>query len=223
MSNYKERDITRLNIEKLPGETPDAYQAFLIFARLQFGDRTKPNVAAITGYSAIAIAGWSTQFNWTERANILDAEEEILIREDRMKLMKKDNLQFAEKAKAIKEKAFSLGEEMVDAARDLLSNVKFIDKVVKTGEVETKDGRMVETHTEIIFKAKVSDIPRLADVGMKITQLAAGLPTEIVETNAIDVSKLKDLTREELIAQMEKEEQEIQRLQADKKLRLVGS
>jgi hypothetical protein len=197
MSNYKERDITRLNIEKLPGETPDAYQAFLIFARLQFGDRTKPNVAAITGYSAIAIAGWSTQFNWTERANILDAEEEILIREDRMKLMKKDNLQFAEKAKAI--------------------------KVVKTGEVETKDGRMVETHTEIIFKAKVSDIPRLADVGMKITQLAAGLPTEIVETNAIDVSKLKDLTREELIAQMEKEEQEIQRLQADKKLRLVGS
>jgi hypothetical protein len=218
---YKERDITRLNIDKLPGETPDAYQAFLIYARLQFGDRTKDNVSVITGYSGVAIAGWSTKFNWIERANILDAEEEILIREDRMRLMKQDNIRFAEKAKEIKEKAFSLGEEMVDAARDLLKNTKFIDKVVETGEVETKDGRMVKTHTEIHFKAKVSDIPRLADVGMKITQLAAGLPTEIIESNSVDVAKIKELSREEIYAQIEAEEKEIARRTGDKKLRLI--
>lgn len=219
--SYKERDITRVNIEKLPGETPDAYQAFLVFARLQFGDRIKPNVAAITGYSMVAINGWSVDFDWTNRANVLDAEEEILIREDRLKLMKQDNVRYAEQSRKIKDKAFELGEKMVDAAADLLSNVKFIEKVVKTGEVETKDGRMVETHTEIHFKAKVSDIPRLADVGMKITQLAAGLPTEIIETNSVDLQQIKNLSREEIIAQIEAEEQEIAKRSGDKKLSLV--
>jgi hypothetical protein len=219
----RERDITRLNIAKVPGETADAYQAFLVYARLQFGDRTKDNVVKGTGYSDVSVKNWMLDFNWIERANVCDAEEEILIREDRQQLMKQDNLRFAEKSRAIKDKAFSLGEEMIDAAKDLLSNVKFIDRVINTGEVETKDGRFVPTHTEIIMKAKVSDIPRLADVGIKITQLAAGLPTEIIETNSINTTEIKNLSREEILAQIEAEENEINKLSGDKKLRLVGN
>lgn len=218
----KEREITKANIQKLPEETTDSYQAFLVFARLQFGDRKLSHVAAITGYSEKAVNGWSADFNWVDRANILDAQEEIIIREDRMKLLKADNVRYAEKSREIKDKAFELGGKMVEAAQDLLSNIKFIDKIIETDKVETKDGRMIATHTQIIMKAKVSDIPRLADSGMRMTQLATGMPTEIIEINPFDISQIKTLSDEQIVAQIEFSDREIQKRSGDKKLKLVS-
>lgn len=200
-------DSLGIAIQRVDGETPDAYQAFLQFCWLQGSDRTTKEVAKITGFSTHSTSIWSSNHNWAERAAIVDGLRWAHEYKAREATRQKENEKFAKENQSIKEKAMKAANQMLDVAQHLLQSAEIVDDMIETGHVETVDGRMVPTHTVINMKSKVSDIPRLADTAIKISRLVNDLPTEIIASEIPIGSDLKNLTTEELIALRERNQQ----------------
>lgn len=64
--------------DKLPTETPKAYNAFMVYLSLPLAGavserRNLPNVAKKLGHeSTTTVDGWSSKYNWVERASAYD-------------------------------------------------------------------------------------------------------------------------------------------------------
>lgn len=195
-------------IERIEGETPNEYSAFLAFAQLPPSQRIGADMMKYVAENSMLVAAQiphiRSKNQWHERANQIDAHNWMVDHQKREKLREADNEKFIAESRLIQEKALKLSDQMMDVAGHLLTSAKLIDKTIETGHVTTKDGRKVPTVTTVHMKSKVSDIPRLAEVGMKMARLAADLPTEIIETDLAAGADLSNLSDEELIALREK-------------------
>ena len=179
-------------------ESGDAYQAFLTYAFLSGKDRTIERCAEMMGYEKRTIAGWYGSYQWKERADQVDAQRWLRDFRIREQETAKDNRHFIDENRKIKREAIKISQKMLNVASNLLDSAELAGKVIETGEVETIDGRFVKTKTEIHMKAKISDIPRLADVGVKLARAANDLPTEPIDPTIAPTSNLQSLSKEEL-------------------------
>lgn len=217
--DWKSLDIA---IEKLPTETNDSYQAFLKFCWLQGKERSPENVAEELGYSVMTCRAWSFDHKWLDRADMVDAikwKHEFTQRE---RLLEKDNQKFAEQNRHIKDQAMANARKMLNVANNLLAKAEIVDETVETGMVETKDGRMVPTFTEIRMKSKISDIPRLVDTAVKTARLVQDLPTEIIEAQVPVGADISNLSIEEILALREKNQRYLREKGAERKIETVS-
>jgi hypothetical protein len=183
---------------------------FLTLHGLTGKERSVEAVAEKCGYNVGTCRIWQMNNTWLDRASAVDAQRWLHEYKEREKLLKKDNAEFVAENRKVKQQSQKIAQKMLNVAGNLLENAELAGKVLETGHVTTKDGRKVPTHTTIEMKAKISDIPRLAEAAVKISRLAADLPTEIIESLPIvaDGKDLGSYTIEEL-EQMQAKNREV--------------
>lgn len=196
------------------GEPSDAYQAFLQFAWEQYADRNIARVAQITKYPESRIASWHKNWNWEERASMVDSIRWKYEFRQREKELAKENAEIAQRNRSIKEKGLQITEKMLTVAQNLLNSAELVDEMVESDFVDTADGRRVPTMTVIKMKSKISDIPRLVETAVRTNNLVQGLPTEIVETVSLDSVDLENLSYEQLKQLKEKNEKDLKSLRS---------
>lgn len=203
MSEVINEDVLRELIEKRDTESATAYTAFLKFARLPESDRrsevANPILAEFTGLSINTIKQYRHDFEWDERASMIDAYHFKLDFEANRKEFEKDRVKYIEHNRQIKEKSIEHLKGMSNVIGQLISYGELIGKEEPTDFVETKDGRTVPTYTVVNMKAKVADIATLMNSMVKLTRLVNDLPTTIIE-NRVAPESLNGKTKDELDA-----------------------
>lgn len=211
-------------IERLPGEPPDAYQAFLKFAWLQTSERSIERTSKETGYTIATCQVWSMNYKWSDRATEVDAQRWLHEHLEREKLQFEDNKRFVEANREIKERSIATARKMLRVADNLLETADLAGETVETGHVITSDNRSVPTYTTINMKSKISDIPRLVDTAVKVARLAADLPTEIIDPvqRVAKNGNLRDMSDEELEAALAENRERVEKLGAGQILDTIG-
>ncbi len=202
----------KISIQPVENENPDAYQAFLAYAYLQYDDRTIKKTVEVTGYPETHVKRWLSEFDWIERAKSLDATRWVIEYEARQALLKEDNQSFIESNRKQKKEFLSAGEKMLDFVNKGLDLLQRTDETetVESEYVETIDGRVVPTiiHTTIKVAWKASDLPRYAEAALKLQRGVNDLPTEVIETPQSSES-VKELTTDEIKARRDEIQREI--------------
>lgn len=211
MATEEKQDWESLGIaiERILGEPADAYAAFLQFAWLSGAERTTNKVAEITGFALSTVRMWSTSFDWVDRAAVVDGIKWTHEFKKRQAILEKDTLEFADANRKLKTEGLAAAHKMIATANRLLEKAEVVDEVIETGMVETKDGRMVPTTTEIHMKSKISDIPRLVSTAVTVGRLVQDLPTEIIEDRVPIGADLSNLSVEELLELQERNRAEM--------------
>lgn len=213
MATQEEIKALEATIEKVsPDEPNDAYQAFLRYASYIGKQRTLERVASDLGFGLTTVQVWSSRYQWMKRVDQVDAQRWIIEHRKREELLEQDNKHFIEENREIKQKSITIAKKMLNTATNLLSSADLAGKVIETDKVTLLDGSVVPLKTTIEMKSKVSDIPRLVEVAVKVARLSADLPTEIVRPQILSSDDLEKLSAEELLQLAQDNRAELNRL-----------
>lgn len=200
-------------IERYDGETETEYSAFLYFSSLSPKERIGPGitkkVSEYSGLTETSVVVTKNRHSWNDRALLIDAHNWMIENEKRQALLSKDNEHFIQENREVKNESLQISKQMLTVAKKLLQNAELVDDIIETGWVETNDGRRVATTTQIKMRAKVSDIPRLVETAVKVSRLAADLPTEILANDINRVTDLSNMTDEEIMELRAKNNKEL--------------
>lgn len=210
-------------IEKLPDEPSEAYQAFLAYAWLQYGERTYTGAAQRANMAPQTVSRYAQEFDWANRVSAVDAARWLKEFRDREALTEDDNRRYVEANRDAKDKLLNISQKMVEVAAKLIDSALISDEVIEGDMIQGADGIMYPTSTIINMKAKISDIPRLVDTAAKTMRMINDLPTEAVERNAEFLTQdYSNLSEEEIIALRNQNRLEMLRLGAIEKLESVN-
>lgn len=212
-----EIDVLESLIEKLDGESASAYSAFLCYAALapneRAGEIALPKLMDYTGLSENTLKQYREIHEWQERANLVDAYQFKLNFEETREMMKADRVKYVEFNRQIKDQMMENLLKTTGVISTLISYADLIGEEKKTGEFETKDGRILHQFTTVNMKAKVSDIAVLANAVTKCARAINELPTEIIENKIatnIDLNKLQSSELDDLDEVITKRMKELQ-------------
>lgn len=181
--------------EQLPNETEKAYAAFRAY--MEMSPRSVRGLAVALNKSATLIGQWSSKHHWQERIRAWDNEQMRSSEQAAQKEAAERGRLWAQRKIQIKEDGYALGQSLMERAKQLLALPVFErDREYVSEVVETKDGRQVPIKTVLNFSQSPRDAIRMAEVGLKLLNVSAGLPTE--NFNFITDFNLDDLDDEQL-------------------------
>lgn len=179
---------------------PSRFEAFLVFASLQFRDRSIEKVSEITGFTNGTCRLWSSKNKWSERVTNIDAFRYAEEYREKQELVRADNKKYILINRQIKEKTVQASMRMLDIVHKLLDTAMKADEVQHNDYIEDKDGNIVPTTTIIKMNAKLSDAPALLNAVVRATRAVNDLPMEDREELPAFTENLEDYTVDELIA-----------------------
>ncbi len=168
-------------MDRLPDESPPAYEAFKTYLEMG-GGRSVREVSRRLSKSWTLISRWSSQHHWVERAREFDNRVERITRDaEEAKLIQSAGL-WAQRMQETRESAFQTATKLIDKAEAML---KF-----PLAETTTRDGKTVIRPGRWTF----ADAARMLEVANRLKQLATGLPTERFEHAGPDGQALPSVT-----------------------------
>lgn len=127
-----------------PGEGAKPYEAFSTYM-LMGTERSQVKVAAELGKSRQLLSKWSAQWNWVERANAWDLEQERLARLDQMEAIRKMRKRHAALASSMLAKVAKRMEQMQPEELSPQDVKAFVDVASKLERISRGDvGEVVE-------------------------------------------------------------------------------
>jgi hypothetical protein len=155
-------------MERLPGESNPAYEAFKTYAGLGPGRSTR-EVCRRLNKSIALIGKWSAKHHWVQRAAALDDRlGQIALEAEEAKLIESAG-QWAKRMQETREEAFQMASKLAEKAEAML---KF-----PVAETISADGKTVVKPGRWTF----ADAAKMIDVAHRLKQLVTGLPTDRFE------------------------------------------
>ncbi|HOW67937.1 MAG TPA: hypothetical protein P5186_16220 [Candidatus Paceibacterota bacterium] len=152
-------------MERLPGESTQAYEAFRTYAGLGPGRSTR-EVCKRLNKSIALIGKWSAKHHWVERAAAFDDRLDRITQEaEEAKLIEKAG-EWAERMQHTREEAYQMASRLVEKAEAMLK-FPLAETISKDGKTIIKPGRWT-----------FADAAKMLDVAHRLKQLVTGLPTD---------------------------------------------
>jgi hypothetical protein len=163
--------------EKQRGESAKAFSAFVLYRDLR-AERSLTKVVRIlyetgTPTSRSQLGEWSARWNWVERADAFDRDEDKVAREEHQRTIGE-----ARRAEAM------AGTLMLGAAIRRL-----------TGDADTREGEGVITLPLNLNGLGAGDVARLADVGSKLLDKGLGIAPDLRGLTSVSGRSVYDLAR----------------------------
>jgi hypothetical protein len=195
--------------ERLPGETPKAFEAFKIYRDLPTQERTL--AAAYTFYlrrgkgkdkgeirATPAPAGWeawSSKFQWVARSAASDRYRDARRQAVREQLEREDEEQLHARRKQVQERAWRTAEALSKRVDEMLKHPLLEQRVDR--EVTDDQGRVIQ-QTLIIKPARWGMFTAIqaAEMADKLARLATGMSTDHVTISAEYREQLRQIKKE---------------------------
>lgn len=155
-------DPDRPAYTRQPGEPPKAFEAFAYYRDMGPG-RTLSGAARELSKAKTLLQRWAKHYQWHERADAWDAENDRVARETILK-----------ERREMAERHAALGSVMTARAYEMLA-------------------KMEDAQLDEYIKKNPELAARLADVGVRIERLARGEPTEIGAVDVYEHDEARSL------------------------------
>ena len=172
---------------RLPTESSKAYEAAKTYFEMGV-ERSLEGVGKKLGKTRQALDGWSTKFNWVERAQAYDDHQDAIRRNALEKAEQKEAEKWAERRLALREQEWELAEKLTDRLQQMLAFPVY-------QRITSEDGKTIFEPAKWTFR----DASRLAEVTAKLFRNAAGLPVETsrqeltgADGNAIEITDARE-------------------------------
>jgi hypothetical protein len=164
--------------DRLENETAKAFSAFVEYAQMGEGNRSIRAVAGKLLKSSTIIGRWSRRHQWQKRVALWDKKQAELIYAAQEKALKAEAGKWAKRQISIREERYQMGQSLELKAKEMLA-FPMVERKRNRGKTIIKPAKWT-----------MSDAARLADTGMKLKALSAGVATDKTETSGPDNAPL---------------------------------
>ena len=182
--------------QQLPGESPPAFQAFVVYRNLEAKERSLQRVGSELAKSRTLISRWSGRWDWLERAAAWDDHQEMRRLEHRIEEKQRMDDEHLKIIKAARSKALQALAQMdvetlatnMYELRNWITEFMRLERVVMGEPESIEEGReKIEIHASIEerLKAYVPVFQELLDEGA-IRLDAVGVPSGMEDEEAED-------------------------------------
>ena len=169
----------RERFDRQPGEGIEAYQAFLEYARMPYGNRDdqgRPGPRSITlaadavGKAVSLLKGWSSAWRWVERAEAYDRAQRLAEQKAIQAAESEANLRAARRRVALRDEAWTLFEQAKTRVSEALAFPLFHEEeeVLEDGD----GGPTLIVHRHPLKDVTPSSVASLARAAMALGLVA---------------------------------------------------
>jgi hypothetical protein len=155
-------------MERLPGESTPAYEAFKMYANLGAG-RSVREVCRRLDKCTTLVGKWSSKYQWVNRAAAFDDRLDKITREAEEAKLIESAGEWAKRMQQTREEAYQMATRLVEKAEAMLK-FPLAETVSQDGKTVIKPGRWT-----------FADAAKMIDVAHRLKQLVTGLPTDRFE------------------------------------------